>query len=58
VFECETRTLRHKENSWQITKESLQQFGTFRIPAHLWQTMSQYACWLAERVNLICTLSK
>ena len=50
VFECETRTVRHKKNSWQITKESLQQFGTFRIPAHLWQTMSQYACWLEPAI--------
>lgn len=50
VFECATRSFRHKDSSWQITKDSLQQFGTFRIPAALWQTMSQYACWLEPAI--------
>ncbi|MDO8908776.1 MAG: methyltransferase domain-containing protein [Pseudohongiella sp.] len=50
VFECETRTFRHRDSSWQITKESLQHFGSFRIPAQLWQTMSQYACWLEPAI--------
>lgn len=50
VFECETRSFRHKNASWQITKTSLQQFGSFRIPTALWQTMSQYACWLEPAI--------
>lgn len=50
VFECETRTVRYREGPWQITRESLQQFGTFRIPAALWQCFSQYACWLEPAI--------
>jgi SAM-dependent methyltransferase len=50
VFECETSTFKHADNLWQITRESLQQFGTFRIPAALWQCFSQYACWLEPAI--------
>ncbi|MES3008415.1 MAG: methyltransferase domain-containing protein [Pseudomonadota bacterium] len=50
VFECETNTVRHGSTPWQITRESLRQFGTFRIPAALWQCFSQYACWLEPAI--------
>lgn len=50
VFECETRPLISKNSHWQINKITLQQFGSFRIPAALWQTMSQYACWLEPAI--------
>lgn len=50
VFECETRSVRHGKIPWQITRESLQQFGTFRIPTALWQCFSQYACWLEPAI--------
>ncbi|MDO8273711.1 MAG: methyltransferase domain-containing protein [Gammaproteobacteria bacterium] len=50
VFECETKTVKHGSAPWQITREKLQQFGTFRIPAALWQCFSQYACWLEPAI--------
>ncbi len=50
VFECETTTVKHGSAPWQITRESLQKFGTFRIPAALWQCFSQYACWLEPAI--------
>jgi hypothetical protein len=50
VFECETRSVKHGATPWRITRDSLQQFGTFRIPAALWQTFSQYAYWLEPAI--------
>ena len=50
VFECETRSFHVKNSNWQINKTTLQQFGSFKIPAALWQTMSQYACWLEPAI--------
>lgn len=50
VFECETRPFSFKNSYWQIDKTTLQQFGSFKIPAALWQTMSQYACWLEPAI--------
>lgn len=46
VFDCETATIKRPAGHWRIDKETLQAFGTFRIPAVLWQCFSQYACWL------------
>ncbi len=46
VFECEISTARRHIGHWQIDKETLDSFGTFRIPAALWQCFSQYSCWL------------
>ncbi|TFH75029.1 methyltransferase domain-containing protein [Gammaproteobacteria bacterium LSUCC0112] len=50
VFECETRSFNFKNSHWQINKITLQHFGTFKIPVALWQTMSQYACWLEPAI--------
>jgi hypothetical protein len=54
VFECNTESKNGKPDakpiSWQITRDSLAQFGSFRIPANLWQTMGQYACWLEPAI--------
>ncbi len=50
VFNCETYNLRYNNKPWQITRESLQAFGTFKIPAALWQSFSQYACWLEPAI--------
>lgn len=51
VFECERRTVRRSTTShWRIDRESLSQFGEFTIPASLWQTMGQYACWLEPAI--------
>jgi len=50
VFECDTRPFRLRDKHWQITRDSLQQFGFFRIPTALWQCFSQYACWLEPAI--------
>jgi SAM-dependent methyltransferase len=50
VFQVERRSSRYKNGSWQINKESLSEFGVFRIPASLWQSMGQYACWLEPTI--------
>lgn len=49
VFECERRSVKPK-NHFQITRDTLADFGSFRIPASIWQTMGQYACWLEPAV--------
>ena len=47
VFPCERESVQvRKMENWRIDKESLSQFGSFKIPAELWQCMGQYACWL------------
>ncbi len=46
VFEADTRSPGRIPSSWQLTRESLRRFGTLRVPAAIWQTMGQYACWL------------
>lgn len=51
VFECQKHTIRVKKNlHWQINKESLTDFGVFRVPMALWQSFSQYACWLEPAI--------
>ena len=50
VFDCESRPRPRPKQAWQITKNSLSQFGTFRVPARLWQCFSQYACWLEPAI--------
>lgn len=54
VFQCERKTVRAPRGAgnshWQINKESLAQFGTFRVPAALWQSLGQYACWLEPAI--------
>ncbi len=47
VFHCEKESVRANNiKFWRIDKQSLNQFGIFKIPAELWQSMGQYACWL------------
>ena len=47
VFPCERESVQVSNiKNWRIDKESLSQFGSFKIPAELWQCMGQYACWL------------
>ena len=51
VFECQKQPIRKMQNKrWQISKESLTDFGVFRIPIALWQSFSQYACWLEPAI--------
>lgn len=46
VFECSFRSIRKHTAAVILSKEYLSGFGTFRIPALLWQTLGQFACWL------------
>jgi SAM-dependent methyltransferase len=50
VFECNRPRMRSNQGAWQCNKQSLAEFGTFRIPAFLWQTFSQHACWLEPAI--------
>lgn len=50
VFQCERKTVRRKKRIIQINKELLSEFGVFRIPSNLWQSMGQYACWLEPAI--------
>ena len=46
VFECSFSSVRKHTGAVMLSKEFLRDFGTFRIPALLWQTLGQFACWL------------
>ena len=46
VFECSFSTVRKHSGAVVLSKDYLTKFGTFRIPALLWQTLAQFACWL------------
>ena len=46
VFESNFRAARKRTGAIVLSKEYLSEFGTFRIPALLWQTLGQFACWL------------
>jgi hypothetical protein len=50
IFECQRQTVRLARQPVTLSKPFLQRFGTFRIPAQLWQTLSQYACWLEPAI--------
>lgn len=51
VFECDKQSVRAPKGHWQINKQSLRGFGTFRIPATLWQSLGQLACWLEPTIQ-------
>ena len=46
VFECSFSSVRKRTGAVVLSKEYLSDFGIFRIPALLWQTLGQFACWL------------
>lgn len=50
VFECNRLSKRFPKGSWQCNKQTLSDFGTFRVPTYLWQTFSQHACWLEPAI--------
>ena len=50
VFECNRISKRFSKGSWQCNKQTLSDFGTFRVPTYLWQTFSQHACWLEPAI--------
>ena len=50
IFECERGAVRLPKGPITLSKSYLLGFGTFRIPAQLWQTLGQYACWLEPTI--------
>ena len=50
VFEFERRGFRFQPQPLVVSPEYLARFGVFRIPAAIWQTLGQYACWLEPAI--------
>lgn len=50
IFSVEIGRLSRKRERVRISPAYLAQFGTLRIPASLWQTLGQYACWLEPAI--------
>lgn len=50
VFECNRLPSKFAKGGWQLNKQTLSDFGTFRVPTYLWQTFSQHACWLEPAI--------
>jgi len=50
IFEYQRDTVRISRKPITLSKFYLLGFGTFRIPAQLWQTLGQYACWLEPTI--------
>lgn len=50
IFAVENGKLRRKRERVRISPTYLAQFGTFRIPVSIWQTLGQYACWLEPAI--------
>ncbi len=46
LFESGYLSVRATAKPIVLSREYLVRFGRFRIPAQLWQTLGQYACWL------------
>ena len=46
IFECGFQAVRKHSGPVVLSREYLDCFGRFRIPARLWQTLGQFACWL------------
>ncbi|MEE2730111.1 MAG: class I SAM-dependent methyltransferase [Pseudomonadota bacterium] len=49
VFQCDRRSVRARKY-FHLTRDTLSEFGVFRIPAFIWQTMSQFSCWLEPAI--------
>lgn len=50
VFECERRSVRKNNKPVTLSLDFLSSFGTFRMPANLWDTFGHYACWLEPAI--------
>jgi hypothetical protein len=50
VFECERGRVTRTARPFQLNKDTLSQFGVFRVPANLWQSLGQYACWVEPAI--------
>jgi hypothetical protein len=50
IFDFQWKTFRTTSKPITLSRDFLLGFGTFRIPAQLWQTLGQYACWLEPAI--------
>lgn len=50
IFDFHWNSFRSKGQPIILSRSYLAGFGTFRIPAQLWQTLGQYACWLEPAI--------
>ncbi len=50
IFEPDRKSVRLPCLPVTLSKPYLLQFGSFRIPAGIWQTLGQYACWLEPAI--------
>lgn len=51
VFETERRPKRRPAKPITLNMEYLSGFGSFSVPARLWQAFSHLACWLEPAIN-------
>jgi len=49
VFPCASKPIRGMD-SIKFDMEFFQAFGTFKVPRNLWDSMSQYACWIEPAI--------
>mgnify|MGYP001815025296 FL=1 len=50
IFECNRASVRKLKKPITLSKEFLSSFGTFRLPAVLWDTLGHYACWIEPTI--------
>lgn len=50
VFQTMPGSIRRSAQTIELNREYLSRFGSFRIPAALWMSMGQYACWLEPAI--------
>ena len=50
VFQADVQRTRIKPGPVMLDRETLAQFGRFRVPASLWDCCSRYACWLEPAI--------
>lgn len=46
IFEVALNRTSNVVNHLYLDLQTLASYGEFSVPSHLWQTMSQYACWI------------
>jgi hypothetical protein len=50
IFETNRSSVRKIGKPITLSQQFLLSFGTFRVPANLWDTFSHYACWLEPAI--------
>lgn len=51
VFQSIPAQTRIKSERTQLDRDTLARFGSFRVPAPLWDCFCRYACWLEPAIN-------